>query len=947
MAKGSADEVSVGDVIPETRFFDVSLDDVGVPAFDESIEIAEIFRSELQQLRMLVLGGHQLEDKTTFARHLAWHLRANLGGSIPVKQCHPRLARLNFDEALRQFKSQSILLFPSVFPHHFGHDLKSLYEEICEHGHFAIVSTESDRTDWSGLEVLEARLWKEPATADVYPPIFLAELLKRELKEVTRPWSDGSLETLAVRLRTPNRIRLFAKLIKAEKGSIDPSWVDRVVGQLNGNEYAVGSWYRQLSPRHQSLALALALLEGVSRDQALAAMEVLWTQVWHPRDSTFGPPPDAFDLPPLGAYFGGIGEGAGSSLVICHSPNHRRAVLRAAWECREREVQSILPVLARIAGDSGIFGSEPMQFRPGNQAPETSQTTESKEKPESPPGAYSGWLPHGLLPNLFGSPERIQQIQGAVSSSLSEIGRISPDDLKHLLLQLATSQERTTRTVVAAALARWREREAGNPELGREQEDRLFNTLERWCSEAFELEIQNLVELRTTEPYAHARSTVALALSFASLFDLENELDPRLLELFKALSKDPRDTVRATFRAHTLPWVIALHLRQIEPFLSDELALELESLFGLSVGLAAAARIRPHEALPIIDRWYCEGLAAKASRRGKLPPAKKKLAATVLAYGWIAADNLAPKDCSRADALDRLRRVYANETSLRWLVVEAMRIQIWRNLEGNQVFLRNLLEDLTRQDQISLVPGLVALHAKERQTLPGSSGLFVVLGQGSFPVWTNPSSSPRPLTRVESVMKIWLLDGSAGAGIRVATRTLGAISETQVEVEERRLREIKIREKSKPVDAETLPEQIIQEILSRKRDPEAQRRAGEELTQREASLRARSLSDPLHLIPVLCFLFALLVTCFSARDRVVVQEQLAQLLEHWQSSISVMRNPRAQLARIFGRFQGDPEDLERIVNHLVRAVWLFRFRWPLLAVSGFLILALGLRVYLS
>jgi hypothetical protein len=943
----SAGEVSVADVIQETRFFDVSLNDAGILSFDESIGVAEAFRSELKQLQMLVLGGHKFEDKAIFARHLAWHLRTEIGASIPVKQWHPGLARWSFDEALRQFKSQSILLFPSVFPHHFGHDLRRLYEEVCEHKHFAIVSTDSNRDDWGGLEVLETRLWKEPETTAIYPPAFLAGMLRKELGETGKTWSDGSLETLAGRLRTPSRVRIFVRLVRAETGPVDPAWVEEVLEQLHGNGHAVGRWYRQLEQRHQSLALGLALLEGVSRDQALAAMDVVTTRVWRPRDPNFKAP-DSFDLPPLGAYFAGIGEGARTSVLTCHAPEYRRAILKAAWECHEREVLAILPILARIASDSGSFASGPMEFRPGTEAPEGSRTAEpqEKEKAEEPKSSrtFASWrLPHGVMRDLFGSPERVQQIQTAVSSSLSEMGKISFDAVDNLLLQLAASQEPAARSVAAAALARWREPEDDNPELHQSGEDRLFDTLERWCSEAFDLEIENLVELRITDAFAHVRSTVALAVSFAALFDARNQLAPRLRALFEALAQDSRDIVRASFRNHTLPWITALHLGQIETFLQDTIALEIDSLSGLSVGLAAAARIQPREALPLIDRWYQEGLAARAPRRGKIPPAKKRLAAAALAYGCIAADDLAPRECPRAEALRRMRRVYAQEKKLRWVIVEAMKVQLWRNLEGNEATLRDLLEELTPRDRSALVSPLVALHEKERETLPGSDMRCVILGQEGFKVWTHPG---RPLTQVEKVLKGWLLEGTSRPVVRLAARALATISDRQVEVEERKLREKKAHErdlrKKSEQGSRTLREQI-QETLGRKEDPEAQSRAREELARREAALRARPLSGPSFLTPLLCSLAALLATCFSPRDRVVVREQLAGLLEHWQSSISIMTDPREWLARVFGRYGSDQEDLDTIAGHLARAAWLFRFRWLLAAASGSLVLVLGLQ----
>jgi hypothetical protein len=87
----------------------------------------------------------------------------------------------------------------------------------------------------------------------------------------------------------------------------------------------------------------------------------------------------------------------------------------------------------------------------------------------------------------------------------------------------------------------------------------------------------------------------------------------------------------------------------------------------------------------------------------------------------------------------------------------------------------------------------------------------------------------------------------------------------------------------------------------------------------------------------------LLATCFSPRDRVVVHEQFVELLQHWQSSISIMTDKREHLDRVFGRYGGDCENLKRIVDHLARAVWLFRFRWTFMVAGGLVSVAVCLQ----
>jgi hypothetical protein len=209
---------------------------------------------------------------------------------------------------------------------------------------------------------------------------------------------------------------------------------------------------------------------------------------------------------------------------------------------------------------------------------------------------------------------------------------------------------------------------------------------------------------------------------------------------------------------------------------------------------------------------------------------------------------------------------------------------------------------------------------------------FAILGFGQIPMWSDPTGD-RPLTTVEEVLSRWLIDLSHHAAGRLAFRTLLKVSEHPVEVEEKRLR--KGREKPGEEEEPSFFVKVIARWRDRRRK-ETKDRSSKLLEEEALRLRSRRLQDPLFLTPVLRRMSVFLATFFSPGDRKIVQRCFSELLDEWQSSVAIITNPREKIVAILGRYEGHSMELERVINHMVRSVWFFRYRWFVAPVTGLL-----------
>jgi len=221
-----------------------------------------------------------------------------------------------------------------------------------------------------------------------------------------------------------------------------------------------------------------------------------------------------------------------------------------------------------------------------------------------------------------------------------------------------------------------------------------------------------------------------------------------------------------------------------------------------------------------------------------------------------------------------------------------------------------------------------------------------VEGVGEISCWPNHAVS-KSLTSMEREMALWIQNGR-GRVVRIALRALIKISEGNLESQEYLQSMESIAKNASGVEDETSWWSSLywKFIRGESKQAHANRIAREEEAA-EKRLRARLSRDHLFAF-ALRYMVVVLATCWSPGDIRVVLALFSELHGQWRSYITDMRKPRARLARIFGRYEScgeHAEDMTRLVNHLVRAIRLYRYRWPLLIVGGLLLASLGIEIY--
>ena len=816
-------------------FFEPNLRYVEPPNF-ESPGIAGELTVSLLRHQILILGG-SLQEKSTLAHHLAWCLRQQLeadgsspnGGCISIQEWIQHSGPARIQTALRGGKSRTLFILPQIQPHQVEHDPGKLGIDARKSGHYILATTDVPRDRWvnGSRENLEP-IWRELATATVYPPRYLGHFLRKELDRADEPLPedlfpdghprafDADLERCRIgdltfleaarRLGTPDRIRALAQWLTAL--SATPPGAARLqqyIEHLEGDQTAIAGWYRKLDHRQQLLALGLAMLDGLLDDQLFAALEILVEKVWRPRDPSLASF-DYHDLEALSGYFRRTSTQAGGIKVECNSDEQRQALLNVAWGLHRRQIIAAIPMLTEVVKAGGDEFSDPGEKRQGrarklgqvaSEATENLQQSERHEDEKESDaeaaaveGAGAGrrddlyisrWRGYGPASELYGSRHRQQRFFAAVSDFLSHLGLLSPETVERCCLELASNPFRDVQVVAAKAMAKWREHE--------EHEQLFFSTLHHWQNEAATKErIVRLFSGRRgfpPSPYANVRATISLAVSYASLYDPPNKLSPQLRRLLDKLARDRHPVVRTRLRDQTLPLAVARHRRQLDPTLK-ELARYTDLMSSIAFGWALACQADLEGSWELLDAWFRASRDEPATpHRAKATVREAKLAVVALTYGYLDYQ-VSPASVSVEHASQRLGEILEEKHPfLRRRVLQAMVLQTGRSLRSIDRQIRELLQSVGLEERDLLLKPLEQIYLDQRFGLDGGDEEILIDGR-FYSVW---ASGERPRTEVEEVLREWLDDGEHPVAQQVAFDALTRFKSSKVDREELRWRE--------------------------------------------------------------------------------------------------------------------------------------------------------------
>jgi len=777
-------------VVQETLYFEPDLKDVEPPAWTTTPKAHELV-DVLTAQRLIVLAGQGLDDKTMVARHLAWLLREKLEpAEVKVREWYRSSDPQKIESAFHE-TATTILLLPQVQPHHVGHRLGELARLLGSRRNYAIVTTEGTRAEWgitggSGEEAV----WQELSWDSYYGRDFLAKQLLDEIGDDTgrlpewipRELFTGSLladgltvEEAASRLRQPERVRQFARWLR-EEGPATPRDLLARLDQLGGDRAAILQWYRQLERTDQLLALGLVLFDGLSDDQAFAALEVLVSQAWRQSDPNL-PLFDYKDLARLGAYFQLSETGEDGARIETASRQKREAILQAAWELQRRRMLAVVPAMTRLIRELAPPQEAPVAPKKGLGKGRAKAAAKEAAADE----AASWRFTQGVERELFSSPRRIEQLQRSVIESLSQIGLLSFEAVEASFLELAVGGSAGFQTVVAKALAAWR---------GEGHSEELFRVLRAWweegCIATAARSLAEQSQREGVEPRTAIRATVALTAGYALQYDRPNEPAPEILGLLEGLLQDAHPAVRARVLELTLPLATASHLQRLELLLRNRIYCDQEQMYAIAFGTAMAYSLRPAEALAVIARWQTVVLAEGPREPGDLTvtPRDRLLSAVALAYGYIRSD--ADRGPLTPDQIvEELRSILTRETHpfVRTHALMAMGLQAVDNFERVASVLIELISEVTLADRLHVISVLARAYLHQREQLSGGDE-EVEIGGRRYDVWTR---SARPLTTIETALYTWLRDDAHPVAQQVAIQTFAAIAATDLDQKEKAL----------------------------------------------------------------------------------------------------------------------------------------------------------------
>jgi hypothetical protein len=737
----------------------------------------------VREHNLILLGGVQEIDKSELALHLAWSLREMIqpetdsnGKGLAVWQWNPSTNPQNPALQIQKTDSTSIFVLTEVLPQHLNYDLARI-QKAAARKHFVILSTDVPAEGW---KLAERPLFWAELSQDIYHPRDLQTFLLQELCEaqnqerIPPALLDATFEyeqplfglrpisQVAAALKTPENIRRFVGLLCLEEEPPSENKLNDLIERAQDKKRIIWQWYHaRLDSREQLLALGLSFFDGLFDDQFFAAVEELVEEAWQRRDASLRAL-DYCDLDNLQDYFKFIESEPYGVLIKSRLSGQRRIVFDVAWKSHRRQILAALPVIAQIVRNSVARRS--------------------------------------LNSELYGTPERRDQLRKVIGESLSDIGLISLDSVHDTLLELSADSELGVQAVAARAMARWLE-------YGGEQQ--LFQILEDWQLEARILDLINAFleghDVDKSEgPRAYIRATVALTTSYAARYYPPNELPQKICELLEHLADDHNHLVRNRFTYHTLPMVVPFHLVQLRGMLHDMLKY-IDLIPAVSVSLALTYEINPEEVLETLDTWCNEFRPAHPSpvNSSEITLREKVLASVVLTYGNIRYDQGSGPLTAR-EAFKRMHAILTDEKhpSVRRAAVTAISFMASRHFEEVEPQLQHMMAEVTESERTEIVKTLTSVYLEQREKLEGGDDIIHV-GNREYQIWID---SGRPLTAIEQAMFRWIKEARNAAAQRIATRAsiaFARILEQQEAVRIHQIREERERKGKEEKSTET------------------------------------------------------------------------------------------------------------------------------------------------
>ncbi|GEM_PF-6828238 len=715
------------------EFFEPSLDQFKPPKFPSPIVTPELVQLLLRENLLVLEAGSDI-DKVGLSRHIAWclsrelqHCVTSMSQKIPIKEWYGSSDSQGFDVALQETKGTTIFILSEVWPQHLGQELSEIQKvAVCNH-HYVVLSTAVPFAGWK-LYDGERKFWQNLSADDLYKSDDLVRVLTDKLKESKKSLppqfesgnldsnlqiGDLTLQEVAKRLKTPERIACFVELLSVDNKPLHQQTLHELIDLTQNDKNLLNQWFHNiLQPREQLLALGLNFFNGLFDDQCVIGIAKLVENEWYRRDPSLQAL-DHCDLHNLHNFFRLI-EVPTEKTKKYESwlPQQRKMLFEVAWDSYRVRIQTALPVMVELV-------------------------TQSVSQKSFEQRLNSVSVGH----HLYGTKLRREQLREVISEAISYIGLIDSREVQESLLNLALHSNASVHTVAARAMARW-------CEYGHYKE--LFDILKY---------LKVYAEKKGGKSQDYIMNTIALTVGYAAQYDAPQgrlgnlRLSKQLCDILKQLAEYPNRLVRNRFGLWTLRMVVPMHLVQLRDLLHD-MTRHIDLIRWISESLALAYPKNTQEVLNILNLWLQECKDTTTDIVSHDVPRAALLETVALTYikilGHYKNDNFRVNDICQKLKIFFLEE---NHYFARDTVVKEICSQTSKNFQQIESNLKNLIGSFTQEERHEIIKTLSKVYREQRKQLENNGGNLPVY-ENELPIWI---SLERPSTSMEDAMFQWLM----------------------------------------------------------------------------------------------------------------------------------------------------------------------------------------------
>lgn len=612
----------------------------------------------------------------------------------------------------------AVIIFPDVFRQYLE-NLHSIALEAINLNIFVLVKTDMLIQSHRSKQI-EPRFSVQVKYSDLYSATYLEKVLRDGLESLQTEYllarallkrdaseEDGySLRSISVELKTPVNINGFLSGLKKKNNlndirSIIESFQDRDV------EEAISTWYRNLNPYDQLLALGATFFDGLGEDQMFEVVQQLMRSIWKEDN---GPAIlDRIDFLKLMEFFEIVPAGSEGDQFSSKFNQQRMFLLRSAYKLHPHRIRKALRWMYELVQKS----------------------KEKKQRPE-----------------IFNEDKEWRRLESAIAVTLSDIALLDLNAVEPMMRAIASQDDEKMHLFVAKILARWHS-------LG--ETSKLLGLLNRWVNLRIGWVRVDTISQNGSKDESSSEnltSTLVLISTYAAQFDPPGNIAPEVIESLINLAQFCNyRRVQAYFKRYTIPKLVPLHTYQIEPVLTGLLRCSSSLTNSICKALVSTYEKYPNEVNLLLDEWNKKGITLINSDTGNnnLMFGERLFETIAITLGELSNSKLLSlRDIrsawSKLQEINRQIRTY--ET----------RLIIWKNHITvsclNPDYLRRFLATIEPKDRPLIVSLLTDIYIEQRCRIEGPSDGTYPLDGKKIPY---NLFSDQPICKLEEGLKYILV----------------------------------------------------------------------------------------------------------------------------------------------------------------------------------------------